>query len=123
MALDSQFVDLMNATITVENVQASSSGGYGGRSFAAAQNVKARIEQLLAKVQSHDGQEVTTRGRIFALGVDSSTSGPVAVTITPSSRLTIPAGYIVATTTQPKILNVEQFNDENGQVAYYEVLV
>lgn len=118
--LEPQFYDWFNATIAVEGVLGSSSGGYGGRKLVASVNVLARLEQFIKDVKSHDGDDVQSRGRIFASAVDTTGA---AVTITPSTRLTIPAGYIQGTTTQPRIVNVEQHNDEDGDPAYFEVLV
>lgn len=122
MTLDSQFVDVMNATITVENVQGTSSGGWGARGFAAPINVLARIEQFIAKAQSHEGKEVVTKGRIYMSPVDT-TSSQTPVTVRPPDRITIPAGYILGAGPTPRIINVEQHNDETGSPMFFEVLV
>lgn len=122
MALDPQFVDWMNATIVLEGATGSSSGGYGGRKFGTPVNVLARIEQYVVKTKTHDGNEVNTRGRLYVSPVDSSSSHG-SITIRPPDRITIPAGYIVGEDLQPRIVNVEQHDDENSQPMYFEVLV
>lgn len=122
MALDSQFLDVMNATITVENVQGTSSGGWGARDFASPVNVMARIEQFIEKAQSHEGKEVVTKGRLYVSPVDT-TSSQTPITVRPPDRITIPSGYILGAGPTPRIISVEQHNDENGDPMYYEVLV
>lgn len=124
MVLDTQFLDWFNASITVENMQGSSSGGYGGRGFSAngPQTTLARLEQYIKNIKSRDGNDVLTKGRLFVSPVTATTSA-AAVTVRVNDRITIPAGYILGTTTQPRILDVEQHNDENGSPMFFEVLV
>jgi len=124
MSIDTQFLDWFNASITVENAQGSSSGGYGGRTYSAngPQTVLARLEQYIKKVQSRDGNDLFTKGRLFVAPM-TATSSAAAVTVRVGDRITIPAGYILGTSTQPRILDVEQLNDEYGSPMYYEVLV
>lgn len=123
MALDAQLLEHMVATITLENVISSSSGGWGARGFGPAHNVKARIEQYVARVQSHDGNEVVSKARVFAAPFDTSTSGTVAVSFHVPDRVTIPSGYILAADTVPRIISVEQHADEDGDVMYYELII
>lgn len=122
MSLDPQFLDWMNATIAIENQIGTSSGGYGGRKFSASVPVLARIEQFITKMQSHEGKEVVTKGRMFVAPIDS-TSNAAAVMIRTTDRVTIPSGYIFGADTQPRVINVEQHNDEQGSLMYYEVVV
>lgn len=123
MAIDPQILDWYNATITVENVQGTSSGGYGGRKFSAAVNVMARIEQVILKAQSHEGKEVVTKGRLFVAPFDTSGTSS-SVSVRPPDRITLPAsGYVLGAGATPRIINVEQVNDEYGGVAMFEVLV
>lgn len=124
MSLDPQFYEAMNATLILENFTASSSGGWGGRKFGAtAYNVRARFEDYIVRVLSKDGNEMVSKGRAYAAPFDTSTSGPITVTFNVGDRITIPAGYIVASDRQPRIISAEQHNDELGSPMYYELLV
>lgn len=120
--LDPQFIDAMTYSITLENVQGTSSGGWGARKFGAAVTVLARIEQLVQKAQSHEGKEVVTKGRLIMAPFDT-TSNSTPITVRPPDRITIPAGIILGAGPSPRIINVEQHNDETGDPMYFEVLI
>ena len=100
MALDKDFERCTTDTVKVEAVVGIND--YGALSYSTAPSThKAYIQAGNRLVVGPDGKEVVSRATIFVL----STSASIGV----QDRLTMPSGNT------PRILNVDQLNDVDGQ--------
>lgn len=116
MTLDAQFLDAMTEVVLVQKLLSSSSGGYGGRSYATSSagttggyfHVVARLEQQLRVVMGKEGRDVTSNLALYCPPYDNST-GQVAVTLDATDLITLPTGY----QTSP-LADVERHNGETG---------
>lgn len=123
MAIDSQLLDWFNTTVTLENANGSSSGGYGGRTYATAVSVIARAEPYVVRTRSHEGTPAVTKGRLF-LAPFCASGTSASVTVTPKDRITLPSSdFIRGAGRQPRIIDVSQQQDEYGATAFFEVLI
>jgi len=117
MTLDPQFLDWMFNTVTVENVTSLSTDGYGTRKFATGFSWQCRIEQKSQLVTSREGKEVRCLAALYGPPYDAST-GQTAIVIGDTARITLPAGVMVAGSSQPAIMNVEEHRDDTGIFGY-----
>jgi len=119
MTLDPQFRDWMLKTVSVQNVNSLSTDGYGTRSFGTAFNWQCRIEQISNLITGKDGKEVKSTATLYGPPYDATTSQGT-ITIGPTAKITLPSGVLIAGTSQPPVLNVEEHPDDTG-IMYYAV--
>lgn len=104
MAFDTAFLDLMPHSVTIESWLKDDA--YGKPKFGYAVSRQCRVVAKPQVIRDKDGRERVSRARVFMGG---------AFGIDPKDRITLPDG------TQPPILQVQKFPDEDG--AHHEVVL
>ena len=99
MALEADFLDLCPHTVTLEPL--STHDVYGAPSFGTSVSHTALIMQESKLVRAADGREVVSGTQVYI----PSSSASVAE----QDRLTLPDG------SQPEIIRVSTFSDDDGQ--------
>ena len=121
MVLDPQFLDWMPYTLTVQPVSGLSTDAYAARTFGTPYLWKCRIEHESRLYTTKDGREVRCNATLFGPPYDAST-GKVSIIIHPTDKLTLPAGLLIAGSSQPPIITVMQEADDTGTM-YFEVIL
>lgn len=103
MTIEVEFLELMTQTVTIAPF--SSNNAYGEPSFGTAVSYSARVVNKPKMIRNAQGKEVVSMAQTWLYG---------SPTVTPDDRITLPDG------TQPPILYVAQYPDENG--AHHEVV-
>jgi hypothetical protein len=103
MTIEAEFAELMVDTVLVAKLSARSA--YGDRTYGADVSYEARVVVQNKMVRTQQGDEVVSRSHAYIFGAPG---------ITVDDRVTLADG------SQPVLLSVEQFPDENG--AHHEVL-
>ena len=101
MTFHAALADLFTELVSVEPWE--SQDEFGEPSYGASVSYPARIVHAMKLVRNDEGREVVSNARAF---VNTGTTA-----ISPKARVTLPDG------TQPKILTVERFPDEAGEIA------
>lgn len=105
MTIEADFKELMTQTITIEAFAGNNAHGEPSYSSTAVSHT-ARVVGKTKMVRTAEGKEVVSTSQAYIYGSPG---------ITPKDRITLPDG------TQPVILHVASYPDENGdhhQVVY-----
>lgn len=97
MTIETDFLELMTQTCTVEPF--SSNNEYGEPSFGTAVSYSCRTVHKTNLIRTIENKEITSIAQTWIYGSPG---------ISPKDRITLPDG------TTPKILRVDRFPDENG---------
>lgn len=103
MTIEADFLELMTQTVTREAF--SSYDAYAQASYAAGTSVTCRVVHKPRMVRNAEGKEVLSNAQIWCYGAPG---------FSVKDRITLPDG------TQPVILQVGKFPDENGN--HHEVV-
>jgi hypothetical protein len=117
MALDKQFLKLMPDRVVVSHWSATSTDGYGVRTYATASTFQCRIEQKVQIVKGPQDRDTVSMTTIYTPTVDVNGT---AATIGISDKVTLPSTY--GTRLTPPIIWVERHNDATGPM-YQKVYV
>lgn len=98
MSIDTEFDEMMNDTITVQDVQ--SLDQYGRHTWATGVEYEGRVSYQTRLIRGMDGREKVSSGRVYIFGVIDP--------ISPDAKLTLPSGAT------PIISAVETLTDETG---------
>jgi hypothetical protein len=117
MALDKQFLKLMPDKVVVSHWSATSTDGYGVRTYATSSTFYCRIEQHVQVVKGAQDRDVVSNTTLYMPTVDiNGTTATVGI----SDKVTLPATY--GTRLTPPIIWVERHNDGSGPM-YQRVYV
>ena len=103
MTFESEFLDLMPETITIE--QPTSQDGYGKRSYGAAISYRCRVVEKLEKITTVQGREDFATTKVY---VAPNASSGLLPTLSARIRVTLPDG------TQPNVVGFGRQSDEDG---------
>ena len=101
MALESDFLDLMTQTVTIEPYTGQNASGEA--SYGTAVSYSARVVGKSRMVRNITGQEVVSSKTVYLYGASLSFSV--------KDRVTLPSGNVPQT---PPMIAVSQFPDDEG---------